>query len=322
MAGCSGIGVYCGVASNLKLTQKLYAILQELADDSLKYHGFTGFQEAEEKSQVLSKSLPMFVIIFFTFGTIFPILGMSLWNIYMGNYQSEMWLLPYQAIPLIDKSNIFEWYFEFILQAFVGYVFVLTITTTVTFFGGCSYYIEACLNQFKHMFQEIDRNGENIETVEKNIFNTIIFHNKIIEFFEILAKVYSAAIFFHLICNVLFFAGALYQTEQNLDNVGFDLIFNVLCVMEGLSYSFILCYFANLATYSMSEIANVVCNSNWYSQPPKIQKLLLLIISRGHKKNEFMGFKIIYCSLESFTKVDTFSILFLTHSYHTILFLA
>lgn len=33
IVGVSGVGCYCGIASNLKSTQKLYTILQKLADD-------------------------------------------------------------------------------------------------------------------------------------------------------------------------------------------------------------------------------------------------------------------------------------------------
>lgn len=90
---------------------------------------------------------------------------------------------------------------------------------------------------------------------------------------------------------------------QTIGKVGLELFFNVLCVMEGLSYTFILCYFANLSTYSMSELANVVYESNWYYQSARIQKLQKLMIARAQKPNVFMGFKIIYCSLEAFTRV-------------------
>lgn len=74
--------------------------------------------------------------------------------------------------------------------------------------------------------------------------------------------------------------------------------------MEGLSYTFILCYYANSSTNSMAKFSNVVYKSNWYCQKPRIQKLLKLMISRAQKPNIFMGLKIIDCSLESFTKVD------------------
>lgn len=54
----------------------------------------------------------------------------------------------------------------------------------------------------------------------------------------------------------------------------------------------------------MAEIANIVYNSDWYYQSPKTQKLLVLIIARAQIPNVFMGLKIVYCSLESFTKVQ------------------
>lgn len=314
----------------------------------LKYRGFTGFREAENRSHFLIKYFTMFMMLFFTFGTWLVILGMSFWSLYNGNYDSSNWFLPYKII-LLDRSSIFGWYCEFILQMLSGYWFVLTIASTVTFFGGCSYYIDACLKQFKHMFMEIDRsveNGERIDVIENDVFETVIFHNKIFDIFDVVADIYSAAIFFHLIFNILFFAGSIYQTEmvrkisndlfvlffsfnfylilfkspsitgwilteQTFGNVGLGFLFTVLCVMEGLSYTFILCYFANASTFSMAELANVVYESSWYYQPPKIQKLLVLIIARGQKPNIFMGFKMIYCSLESFTKVcDGFFVTF------------
>lgn len=182
-----------------------------------KYRGFTGFRDAEEKSYSLTKWFTMFMMLFFTFGTIQLAFGMSIWNVCQGNYNTTNWFLPYSIILPINKSTLFGWYFEFGLQAYSGYAFVLTITGTVTFFGACSYYIDACLQQFKHMFMEMDKcvkNDENIKSIEQNIFETVIFHNKIIDIFDIVADIYSAAIFFHLICNILFFAGAIYQTEM------------------------------------------------------------------------------------------------------------
>ncbi|XP_055309426.1 odorant receptor 45b-like [Sitodiplosis mosellana] len=272
MAGIGGVACYCGIASNLKSTRKLYDLLQQLADESFKHRGFTGFRDAEDKSHFL-------ILVAFL---------MSLWNIYQDNYDTSNWFLPFRIILPIDNSNLIGWYLELFLQAYGGYVYVLSVTTIVAFFGGCSYYIDA---------EEID------EVIEKDIFETVVFHNKILELFDIVADIYSAAIFFHLICNILFLAGAVYQTEMTIGKVGLDLLFNVLCVMEALSYTFILCYFANSSTYSMAEIGNVVYYSSWYNQPPKIQKLLLLIIARAQKPNIFMGLKIIYCHLESFAKV-------------------
>lgn len=157
------------------------------------------------------------MMLFFSFGTVLLSIVMSIWNLYQQNFDTTGWFLPYFIILPIDKSTIFGWYCELFLQIYSGYAFVLTITSTVTFFGGCSFYIEACQRQFKHMFMGIDekiQNAECFETIQKSLFETIVFHNKAFEVFDIVSKIYSMAIFFHLICNVIFFAGALYQTEM------------------------------------------------------------------------------------------------------------
>lgn len=157
------------------------------------------------------------MMLFFSFGTVLLSIVMSIWNLYQQNFDTTSWFLPYYIILPIDKSTIFGWYCELFLQIYSGYAFVLTITSTVTFFGGCSFYIEACQRQFKHMFVGIDeqiQNAECFETIQKSLFETIVFHNKIFEVFDMVSKIYSMAIFFHLICNVIFFAGALYQTEM------------------------------------------------------------------------------------------------------------
>lgn len=159
----------------------------------------------------------MFMMWFFTVGTIFLALGMSFWSIYIGNLDTENWFIPYRNKLPIDKSSLFGWYCELLLQAFSGYAFVMTITCTVTFFGACSFYIEACLMQFRHMFTGIDedvKDEQNFQAIEGKIFDTIIFHNKFIDVFDIMANVFSVAIFFHLICNILFFAAAIFQTEM------------------------------------------------------------------------------------------------------------
>lgn len=158
----------------------------------------------------------------FTFGTICVSAGMSFWNVYQGRFDYSTWFLPYHIILPIDKSTMFEWYCEFFLQTLSGYEFVMTITTTVTFFGSCSYYIEACFQQFKHMFVTLDikvRQEEKLGAIKKDLFEAIIFHNKMFDIFDTVADIYSTAIFFHLISNVLFFSAAVFQTEMvRIDN--------------------------------------------------------------------------------------------------------
>lgn len=81
------------------------------------------------------------------------------------------------------------------------------------------------------------------------------------------------------------------------------LIFSCLCVVEGLAYTFIFCYFATVATTAMASISSTVQESNWYLQPLPIQKKYILIIARSQIPAVFTGLKMVRCSLESFTMV-------------------
>lgn len=93
----------------------------------------------------------------------------------------------------------------------------MTETTTVTLFGGFSFYLEAFLDQLKHMFTLIDNSvarKDDDQKIKKEIFETIVLHNRVVDMFELLCEIYSTAIFYHLICAVLFLAAALYQVEM------------------------------------------------------------------------------------------------------------
>lgn len=173
----------------------------------MKYRDFHGFQVAEEKSYLLCKWFTLFMMIFFTIGTWSVVFVMSLWSIYQGDYDSSNWFLPYRIVLPIDTSKLLGFFWQFILEAASGYAYVLTITSTVTLFGGCSYYLEGCLNQFKYMYAEIDKSVEkndNAESIEDKIFETVVLHNKIFDVFDIVADIYSAAIFWQL--GILYFS--------------------------------------------------------------------------------------------------------------------
>lgn len=139
---------------------------------------YIGYYKAEQQSHILTKWFTLFVVLFFTFGTIFCSLLLSFWNLYNGNVDTVTWWIPYNThIFFIDKSSFFGWYFELLLQALSGYAFVLAMTCTVTFFGGCSFYIEACRLQLKSMFDDmIQKKGSNSI---KQLSQTVVFHNTI-----------------------------------------------------------------------------------------------------------------------------------------------
>lgn len=141
---------------------------------------YFGYLKAEEQSHNLTKWFTLFVTLFYTFGTILFTLLQSFWNIYNQNFDPITWYLPYDMhVFFVDKSTFFGWYFDLLLQALIGYAFVFTMTSTVTFFGGCSFYLEACRLQLKHMFDDMIQKEE-IDSA-KQLKQTVIFHNTVFE---------------------------------------------------------------------------------------------------------------------------------------------
>lgn len=82
--------------------------------------------------------------------------------------------------------------------------------------------------------------------------------------------------------------------------------FNVLCIVFGQLWTFLLCYYATLTTENLARIANSVYNAHWRLYPPEVQNYLILVIARTQQTRYFTGFKLFYCNLETFAKVNVY----------------
>lgn len=144
-----------------------------------------GFTEAEEKSNSLTLWFPISVLSIYTaaIGTSFYT---SFARLYSHDYDTTQWGLPYFYYNLLpfDETTVGGWYLELFIQLYGGYAYMFTITSTISFFGGCAYYIEACHLQIKHMFSildEMNKQNVNLEKLDDHVNNIITFHNKILE---------------------------------------------------------------------------------------------------------------------------------------------
>lgn len=89
------------------------------------------------------------------------------------------------------------------------------------------------------------------------------------------------------------------QSEFDPGVFGMD----VLCLVCSLMWSFLFCYFANLATDHVSAIGDVAYCLNWFDHPVEMQKYLILIVARSHDRIYFTGLDLIPCTIEVFGKV-------------------
>lgn len=95
-------------------------------------------------------------------------------------------------------------------------------------------------------------------------------------------------------------------STQNLSKFNDDtfLAFNGVWISTTVMFSS--CYFPNKITTYCSDIGNIVYQSEWYRLSPKLQKYLQLVIKRSQRPVFLHGFKIIRCSMETFSKVGTY----------------
>lgn len=82
-------------------------------------------------------------------------------------------------------------------------------------------------------------------------------------------------------------------------------------MLTGLIWTFLYCYYATQTVDLLTNTANTIYNSNWYTYPIYIRKYFLLILARSQIPVYFTGFKIVRCSLETFKKVGAMKLFFL-----------
>lgn len=131
-------------------------------------------------------------MIVFTLVVILVSIAFSFVNPFYGNYDTSTWFIPfyYHNMFPFNTSTIVGWYFELFLQIGSGYSYVFAITSTISLFGGFSWYIEACYLQIEHMLDildEMNANGTNFRKIDAHLNRIIAFYNKILKWVNFLS---------------------------------------------------------------------------------------------------------------------------------------
>lgn len=93
--------------------------------------------------------------------------------------------------------------------------------------------------------------------------------------------------------------------------MNFFMFIDAIIIVYALIKPFVLCYFATYASHSSLSIGEIVYNEiKWYQLPLSLRKRFCLIILRSQKPVHFTGFKIIRCTLETFSAVSEENLLF------------
>lgn len=101
--------------------------------------------------------------------------------------------------------------------------------------------------------------------------------------------------------------------------ISFRFFQSVVSVILIVVWLFIYCHFGQMITDQCADVDKMAYNSLYYLYPLKLRQFTLLTIAQSRKPFYFTGFKMMKCSMESFTRVSMTS--FIIHfNMITILF--
>lgn len=91
----------------------------------------------------------------------------------------------------------------------------------------------------------------------------------------------------------------LFQSDFDPAVFGMDLV----CIICSLMWPYLFCHFGNSTMNLVSHVGDIAYNSNWFNYPAKIQKDFIFVVLRSHKRNCFIGFHLVPCTMEVFGQV-------------------
>lgn len=115
--------------------------------------------------------------------------------------------------------------------------------------------------------------------------------------------IFSGAFFFQIVICAIFIAIILSSLDQNLQNMTYEFVINLFCLLLEIQLNFISCHYAQTVTTQSFEIADVIYNSFWYRMPIREQKMIQMTIHLSQKPVHLKGYKIFTCSMETFLTV-------------------
>lgn len=145
-----------------------------------------------------------------------------------------------------------------------------------------------------------------------------------------ISKINSGTIFSILTSNAIFLASSIFLLEsvrllncikfsktvfnlfllQTLASVDISILFNIVCLICGLIWPFLLCNSATTANQAMISMNRIAYGGKWYNYPVKWRKHTFLMVTQTQKDKFFSGLSLFRCSLELFAKVSQDNIKF------------
>lgn len=100
------------------------------------------------------------------------------------------------------------------------------------------------------------------------------------------------------------FARHAFQIFSSLSGNYANLFLMVTATSAGFLSVFLITYFATQVSLQLLQISDISYHSLWYKYPTTLRKYVRFVIQNAQRPQLFRGFKMMSCTLSSFTKVN------------------
>lgn len=207
LAGVQIVCIFSSVGLNMKTIKGLQIELQALVDEGrilfsfcilsclkLNFQLDNGLEILNIYCNVEQKCTKVIHILGYYFW-FFPMMYASsvlysLYSMYIGNFDTSTWILPYKMSFPFTSESILVWYFVLFVQSQCGVAYALPNISVISYFIGCCYYIIGICDHNKSAISSIEENVKRNE-IEQNAFNRADRNKKIREQFSTVLEIHN-----------------------------------------------------------------------------------------------------------------------------------
>ncbi|XP_055301839.1 uncharacterized protein LOC129568216 isoform X2 [Sitodiplosis mosellana] len=308
MLGISQINlVYAALAMKrsllMDILRELESVVQKRCSNSIDAQEI--YQNVEKKNNKLSKNFITFAIIaicsLFGVPALFPIFYLCL-----GFPTPAKWPLPFPFKSFFDPKTYSGFYAPLLVQAITGITYMgLICTLTVLQIGLCSY-IKAFTLDLQKQFEYSNScsNAKRNEARTKLILKEAIeLHIDMLNIMHRVKNLLSGPLFFQHITFAGFLAFTLLSLDQGIHDLSFDIVLSINCMFTQILFNYVFSSYAHSLSLCSSGVADIAYGSLWYTLPINQRDLILFTIRRSQIPFYLHGYKIFYCSMQTFQEL-------------------
>lgn len=114
---------------------------------------------------------------------------------------------------------------------------------------------------------------------------------------------FNGPLLIQFIVFVALIAITLLWFDQNVHNMGIDILFAVNCLLSESLLNWISCKYGSNLTICFLKMGNIAYSALWYRFPLSERHSVRMIIRRAHTEFNLTGYGLFNCSMDTFLAV-------------------